>query len=427
MLVKSIGLSFLAFVSTAAAAAIDSIAPLLPASSYSEVIPNSYIVVLKETVSDKDFYRHKSLIGSFLEANFNPNLKGHGIKIEFDISPEIRGYTGVFSKEDLETIRSSPEIAYIEKDIIVYTNDDQFNAPWGLARISHAEIPDPETDDSTTYTYQEDAGEGVTAYIVDTGINISHEDFEGRAVWGKTIPQGDRDEDGNGHGSHVAGTVGGKTYGVAKKAKLVAVKVLRSNGSGTMSDVIGGIDYVTKKHREEDSELKKVGKRARSVANMSLGGGKTSALDAAVNAAVNAGVHFAVAAGNENQDACNSSPAAAAKPITVGATNKEDARAWFSNWGKCVDIFAPGQDILSIWIGSNVATNIISGTSMASPHVCGALAALLSRPEHEDASPAILKARMIATAKKDILSDIPAGTKTPNRMLYVNPKSKSDE
>lgn len=184
-------------------------------------------------------------------------------------------------------------------------------------------------------------------------------------------------------GTHVAGTIAGKTYGVAKKAFIKAVKVLRSNGSGTMSDVVAGVEWVAKDHKKRvDEEAAKfeaatggketpapAPKKVKSVANMSLGGGKSRALDLAVNAVVSAGVHFAVAAGNDNRDACNYSPAAAEKAITVGATTIEDSRAWFSNWGKCVDIFGPGHQILSSWIGSTNATNTISGTSMASPHV----------------------------------------------------------
>jgi cerevisin len=172
----------------------------------------------------------------------------------------------------------------------------------------------------------------------------------GRAVWGKTIPFGDEDKDGNGHGTHCAGTVAGKTYGIAKKAKIVAVKVLRSNGSGTMSDVVKGIEYVAKAHKERQASAiaiakkhKKKAKRVLSAANMSLGGGKSRALDMAVNAVVAAGVHFAVAAGNDDRDACGYSPAAANAAITVGATTVEDTRAWFSNWGRCVDIFGPGK------------------------------------------------------------------------------------
>ncbi|KAG1321093.1 hypothetical protein G6F63_013944 [Rhizopus arrhizus] len=188
--------------------------------------------------------------------------------------------------------------------------------------------------------------------------------------WGKTIPTDDDDQDGNGHGSHCAGTIAGKKYGVAKKAEPVAVKVLKSNGSGSMSDVVAGVDWATSDFLKRKKQAQEAGKSFKgAAANMSLGGGKSAALDRIVNGAVDAGLVFAVAAGNDNKDACDYSPARAEKAITVGASTVFDERAYFSNYGKCVDVFAPGLDIQSIWIGSNTATNTISGTSMASPHV----------------------------------------------------------
>jgi cerevisin len=198
------------------------------------------------------------------------------------------------------------------------------------------------------------------------------------------MPLNDVDEDGNGHGTHCAGTIASRRYGVAKKANLIAVKVLGSNGSGSMSDVVGGVVWAAteaaKAAAKARAEFAATGYTAHkgSVANMSLGGGKSKALDDAVNAAVDNGMHFAVAAGNDNKDACNYSPAAAQKAVTVGASTIGDERAYFSNWGTCVDVFAPGLSILSTWTGSKTATNTISGTSMASPHTAGMLAYLLS-------------------------------------------------
>jgi len=227
-------------------------------------------------------------------------------------------------------------------------------------------------------------GEGVTAYVIDTGINIKHVEFEGRARWGKTIPQNDVDEDGNGHGTHCAGTIASAKYGVAKKAELVAVKVLGSGGSGSMADVVGGVLWAVEDAKKATKAMAmnpsstKAQKHKGFVANMSLGGGKSPSLDKAVNGAVTSGMHFGVAAGNENQDACNVSPAGASNPITVGASTLNDLRASFSNVGKCVDVFAPGLNILSTWNTGNQSTNTISGTSMASPHVVGMLAYLLS-------------------------------------------------
>lgn len=221
-------------------------------------------------------------------------------------------------------------------------------------------------------------------YVIDTGINVKHIEFEGRASWGKTIPKNDVDEDGNGHGTHCAGTIASRKYGVAKAANVIAVKVLGSNGSGTMSDVVGGVAWAAEqaavKAAAAREEFRKTGKTNHkgSVANMSLGGGKSKALDDTVNRAVDAGIHFAVAAGNDNRDACNNSPAAAEKAITVGASNLGDERAYFSNHGPCVDVFAPGLNILSTYIGSNSSVTTMSGTSMASPHTAGLLAYLLS-------------------------------------------------
>ena len=292
------------------------------------------------------------------------------------------------------------------------------NAPWGLARISHRDALSFGTYNK--YLYSADGGEGVDVYVIDTGTNIKHVDFEGRAHWGKTIPSGDADEDGNGHGTHCSGTVAGKKYGVAKKANVYAVKVLRSNGSGTMSDVVKGVEWAAQAH-SDTVEAAKNGKKKGfkgSTANMSLGGGKSVTLDLAVNAAVDAGIHFAVAAGNDNADSCNYSPAAAENAVTVGASTLADERAYFSNYGKCNDIFAPGLNILSTWIGSDHATNTISGTSMASPHIAGLLAYFLSLQPAKDSAYAVaditpkkLKANLIEIATEGALSDVPSNTK----------------
>jgi cerevisin len=216
----------------------------------------------------------------------------------------------------------------------------------------------------------------VDVYVIDTGINIKHVEFQGRASWGKTIPLNDIDIDGNGHGTHCAGTIASRKYGVAKQAHVIAVKVLGTNGSGTMSDVIAGVQWAVQAARAK--AVRAGAEHKGSVANMSLGGGKSVSLDRAVDAAVDAGLHFAVAAGNDDQDACNYSPAASQNAVTVGASTLGDERAYFSNHGKCVDVFAPGLNILSTYIGSETATNTLSGTSMASPHTAGLIAYLLS-------------------------------------------------
>lgn len=293
------------------------------------------------------------------------------------------------------------------------------NAPWGLARISHRDSLS--FGNFNKYLYSADGGEGVDVYIIDTGTNINHVDFEGRAHWGKTIPSGEEDIDNNGHGTHCSGTVAGKKYGVAKKANVYAVKVLKSNGSGTMSDVVKGVEWAALTHVDKVKAAKKgKGKKGfkGSAANMSLGGGKSVTLDLAVNAAVDAGIHFAVAAGNDNLDSCNYSPAAAEKAVTVGASTLADERAYFSNFGKCNDIFAPGLNILSTWKGSDTAVNTISGTSMASPHIAGLLAYFLSLQPSSDSAysvaeitPKQLKESLLAVATSGSLTEVPSNTK----------------
>ncbi|CAG8640355.1 7362_t:CDS:2 [Acaulospora morrowiae] len=421
------------FVSSAASAPYHSsheeqrVAPLY-SSPDSQVIPDSYIVVFKEQLEKKHIDCHHNKIRSLVEEeNDKLNKRGFldklisGIKHTYSFK-NLKGYAGRFTDDVLEKIRRSDEVAWVEKDQMVYASELQRNAPWGLARIAHRGALTFGTFNK--YLYDSRGGEEVTVYIIDTGINVNHSDFGGRAVWGSTIPDNDEDIDGNGHGTHVAGTVAGKRYGVAKKAKVVAVKVLRSNGSGTMSDVIKGVEYAAEAHQEAEEKAKKEGKPFKgSGANMSLGGGRSKALDFAVDGAVEVGINFAVAAGNDNRDACDFSPAASELAITVGASTIEDERAWFSNHGKCVDVFAPGKDITSTWIGSRYATNTISGTSMASPHVAGLVAYLLSLQVDDESdfytkalTPLELKNKIIKLATKNVLTKIP--NNTPNLLIY---------
>jgi len=376
-------------------------------------IESSYIVVLKPGLSSDQITAHHNLLYSSLFPggirDDGPNSISHMYGMN-----ELQGYAGRFTDDAVDLLRQQPEVDYIEKDQLVFASELQDDSTWGLARISHR---DHLGFGNYHYSYDAEAGEGVTAYVIDTGVHIKHVDFEGRAVWGATIPTNDRDVDGNGHGTHCAGTIAGKTYGVSKKATIVAVKVLRSNGSGSMSDVLKGVEWAIADHqqREKEGKLKKG-----SVANMSLGGGFSRALNSAVNAAVDAGISFAVAAGNENEDACNSSPASAKKAVTVGASTVKDERAWFSNHGECVDVFAPGLDIKSTWIGpSNKATNIISGTSMASPHVAGLMAYLLGMQKQVNVdTPKQIKKLINEFATQDALSKIPKHT--VNKLIFNN-------
>ncbi|CAE6475255.1 unnamed protein product [Rhizoctonia solani] len=354
-------------------------------SAEQAIIPNQYMVVLKPEATLDDLNAHAMAVQSHDESN--PLTDGSGLLHIFDGA--LKGVAGKFSDATLDKIRAMPEVEYVERDQVVYAIGEpaeghatQRGAPWGLARISHRNKLGFSTFNQ--YIYNPEGGEGVDVYVIDTGINVKHKEFNGRAHWGHTVPQNDVDEDGNGHGTHCAGTIASDKYGVAKKAQVYAVKVLGSNGSGSMSDVVAGVTWASKaaqaKAIEAIKEFRATGKTSHkgSVANMSLGGGKSPALDRAVNNAVKNGMHFAVAAGNDNKDACNYSPAAAELAVTVGASTLGDERAYFSNHGSCVDIFAPGLNILSTWIGSETATNTISGTSMASPHTAGLLAYYLS-------------------------------------------------
>ncbi|KAJ3138486.1 serine protease [Irineochytrium annulatum] len=391
-----------------------------------QAIKDQYIVVFKKDVADVDVVGHYLKMGSSLVGDENKLEK------TFEVG-DFRGYSGRFTTETLELLRSDSAVAHVEVDQVISVDTinvdptliTQTDAPWGLARISHTDLPSAEPTVSE-YIHRAGAGEGVTAYVVDTGVFVGHEQFEGRARWGATIPEGDKDVDGNGHGTHVAGTIAGKRFGVAKRANIVAVKVLRSNGSGTLSDVIKGIEWVVNDHNAAllRAAATPTSRPVKSVANMSLGGGSSVALDRAVDAAVESGVHFAVAAGNSGDDACDFSPAASQLAVTVGATTSADGMAYFSNHGRCTDIYAPGYLVMSSWIGSENATAVISGTSMASPHTCGVMAALLSFPEFDSlsASPLELKRHMIEDlAHRDLIKGIPtwAGGEDNNRLLFL--------
>ena len=349
-------------------------------------VPDSYIVVLEDRVADPNAVAD-DLVGT------------HRGRKNFVYGKALKGFSANLSERAAQAIASDPRVKYVEEDGVVSIDTTQSGATWGIDRIDQRDLPL-----SGTYTYNA-TGAGVKAYIIDTGINTSHNDFGGRAISGYDAVDGSLPAaDCNGHGTHVSGTVGGATYGVAKGVTLVAVRVLDCNGSGTNSGVIAGVNWVASDHVAG----------APAVANMSLGGGASQALDDAVNAAINDGVTFAIAAGNSSTDACTTSPARVANAITVGATTSTDARASYSNYGTCVDIFAPGSSITSDWYSSNTATNTISGTSMATPHVCGTAALYLST--NTSASPATVWA---ALRDNSTLNHVTSpGTGSPNRLLY---------
>ncbi|MEW2459006.1 S8 family peptidase [Streptomyces albus] len=356
----------------------------------SHAVKGSYIVTMKKSaVSTKSAAaKGKSVIAE------------HGGKVRRTYTKALNGYSAKMTAAEAKELAADPAVDKVFANQKHTISAEQANPPsWGLDRI---DTPELNLDDK--YVYPDSAGEGVTAYIIDTGVRTTHKDFGGRATSGYDAVDGDDDAtDGNGHGTHVASTVAGEAHGVAKKADVVAVRVLDDNGSGTTEQVVAGIDWVAKNAK------------APSVANMSLGGGADEALDTAVRNSIEAGVTFAVAAGNESSDAGNSSPARVKEAITVGATDNKDAQATFSNYGDVVDLYAPGVDITGAWNTGDDATDTISGTSMASPHVAGAAAVYLSG--HKDATPDAVSQALVDGAAKDVVGN--PGPGSPNLLLNI--------
>ncbi|MDQ2582525.1 S8 family peptidase [Saccharothrix yanglingensis] len=347
-------------------------------------VKDSYIVVLKDVGTSS---------ASALGAKYRADVK-------HTYTSALRGFSATMTEAQARALAADPSVSYVQQDAVVTIAGTQAPTPsWGLDRVDQAALP---LDNSYTYPNE---GEGVTAYIIDTGIRSSHGDFAGRATSGRdTVDNDDDSSDCNGHGTHVAGTVAGTAHGVAKKAKLVGVRVLNCAGSGTYAGVIAGIDWVTANAVKP------------AVANMSLGGGADATVDQAVRNSIASGVTYGVAAGNSNgADACNFTPARTAEAITVGSTTSTDARSSFSNVGTCLDIFAPGTSITSAWHTNDTATNTISGTSMATPHVVGAAAVYLAA--NPTATPQQVRDALVNGATNGVVTDPRTGS--PNKLLRV--------
>ena len=365
---------------------------LVPGTAGSAEQPQRFIVVFKDFATPQAAPAAREISGRFgvrPDAVYEHALKGFAVSLPPGLAAKLA---------------ADDRVAYVEQDAEVTATTTQTGATWGLDRIDQRALPP-----SGTYSYTA-TGAGVTAYIIDTGIRFSHGEFGGRATSGYDAVDGGTADDCNGHGTHVAGTVGGSSYGVAKSVALVAVRVLDCGGSGSTAGVIAGIDWVTGNHDAGSP----------AVANMSLGGGASTALDTAVQNSIGDGVSYAIAAGNGNQggraqDACKYSPARVSEAMTVGATDKTDTKTSWSNYGNCVDWFAPGLSITSAWNTSDTATNTISGTSMATPHTTGVAALYLEG--NPGATPAAVRTALYDNTTKGVVK---SSKTVNNHLLFSN-------
>ncbi|MDQ3404828.1 MAG: S8 family peptidase [Actinomycetota bacterium] len=358
-----------------------------------------------------------SIAGSYIvkfTPSFTPNLvAGKSTELAAAFGGKVRhtftaigGFSVTMSETQAKRLAADPAVEYVEQNAVIEGFDEQPNPVWGLDRIDQRDLPV-----NNKYVYPSSAGAGVTAYIVDTGINATHSEFSGRVKPGKDFHDNDNDPtDCNGHGTHVAGTIGGSTYGVAKKVNLVSMRVLGCDSRGQLDNAVKALDFITSSGAKP------------AVANLSLGGGKYQAMNDGVERAVRNGLTVVVAAGNNGGDACQTSPASAPSAITVAASDSADRRSIWngqsvsSNWGGCVDIFAPGSGIKSAYYDSNTSTRDMNGTSMASPHVAGAAALYLGVSGNGGKTPAEVTKALIDNSTPNKISDVMG---SPNKLLHT--------
>ncbi|KAF4972040.1 hypothetical protein FSARC_1308 [Fusarium sarcochroum] len=376
-------------------------AVLATSTTDDDVVDGKYIITLKSKLPEDKLEQHIEWVGDLHNGSlFRRDESG----VDKIWNETFKGYSGEFDKKTIEEIEGSDDVVAVEpvRKVQLYQSITTQNpSTWGLGSISHR------TPNWREYRYFPPAGRNMYAYVIDTGININHTDFEGRASLGYNAIRGAEFVDANGHGTHCAGTIAGRQYGVAKNANLVAVKVFHTGGS-TTDIVLDGYEWAV------SNITNTPGRAQQSVISMSLGGGRSDAFNRAVDVAYNAGVLTVVAAGNDNANASNYSPASAPNAITVGAIDINNNRASFSNFGALVDIFASGVNIPSTWIGSNTATRTISGTSMACPHVAGL--ALYLKARESLSTPEDVTRRIKRLATTGAVRE--AGEGSPNLLAY---------
>lgn len=371
---------------------------LLKYSILAALVQGGYIVTLKSNSRGNVTQAHLDKVRSL----FTSDLRSTGNEIQHVYDTVFHGYSAELSAAIVAQVKAMPEVESVEEDVVGSFDETQSNAPWGLGRISSgSKLPD--TQNRFPYVYDPSGGAGIDVFVIDSGVNTNHVEFEGRARWGINLVKGSPNIDDVGHGSHVAGIIAGKTVGVAKKATIVVIKAGGKTGPLLASYLVAGVEWAVKNKNPARG----------CVINLSVGLPKSDALNRAARAAVNAGCAAVSSAGNNNQDACQQSPASEPAVIAVGATNIQDSRSSFSNWGSCVSVFAPGENIISVGKDGTESGAVMSGTSQASPHVAGLVAYLMARTGRKE--PSYIYPLIKSIAKKNVLSNI--GNNSPNVLI----------